>query len=390
MIAICIATGRPFFGAPVMQGTVLGFFCEDDDKELMRRQKRICEAMGIRPEEVATRVKLQGRVGLDNMLVTYAGNEPKIGPFLAEIRQAVLEHRPRLLILDNIAQLFGGDENVRFQVANFCNHVAGLMVGMEGAVLLLGHPAKGETSEYSGSTAWDGSVRSRWFLRYADGDDKGSGRLVLEKAKANYAEASEIALRRINGLHVQDDEASWTPQQRAAIERRGDRAKDVVLRALAKLRDQKVKVSNSPHAGLYYAPKVILQKSLNEGVPKAEIQTALTDLIDKGRVVSVEIGKNEQRKPIMSLAPAGDRPAEKSAGDNSENDPSDPFEFPEAHPAAQPSPSHREGGLGCAPGSGLHGSLRGSLTSSATPAQNSGANPDADGDASADISDLLN
>jgi hypothetical protein len=238
MIAVCVATGRPFFGAPVMQGTVLGFFCEDDDKELMRRQKRICEAMGVHPDDVGDYIKIQGRVGLDNMLVSYAGAEPKLGRFLAEIREKVLEHRPKLLILDNIAQLFGG-------------------------VLLLGHPAKNENSEYSGSTAWDGSVRSRWFLKYADAEDKGSGRLILSKAKANYAEASDISLRRINGVHVADDERTWTPEQRFMLEARGDRAKDVVLRALATLRDQKVQVASSAHAASCYAPKVILQKGLN-------------------------------------------------------------------------------------------------------------------------------
>jgi hypothetical protein len=58
----------------------------------MRRQKRLCEAMGVRPEEIGDRIKIQGRVGLDNMLVTFNGNEPKIGKFLAEIRAKVLEH----------------------------------------------------------------------------------------------------------------------------------------------------------------------------------------------------------------------------------------------------------------------------------------------------------
>jgi RecA-family ATPase len=319
MIAVCIATGRPFFGAPVLQGTVLGFFCEDDDQELMRRQKRICEAMGVSPEEIGDRIKLQGRVGLDNMQVSYVGNEPKIGKFLAEIRAAVEEHRPKLLILDNIAQLFGGDEDIRFQVANFCNHVAGLMRGMEGAVLLFGHPAKGENSEYSGSTGWDGSVRSRWFLRYADKDDKGSGRLILSKAKANYAEQSDLSLRRINGVHVADDETTWTDAQRFQMAARGDRAKDVVLRALSKLREQRVKVASSPFSPAGYAPKIILEKGLNEGVPKAELETALTELISTGTVVAVEIGKNEHRKPIVSLAPAGHFSAEKSAGGNSKN-----------------------------------------------------------------------
>jgi RecA-family ATPase len=319
MIAICVATGRPFFGAPVLRGTVLGFFCEDDDQELMRRQKRICEAMGVSPEGIGDRVKIQGRVGLDNLLVAYNGNAPKIGPFLAEIRQAVVEHRPKLLILDNIAQLFGGDENIRFQVANFVNRVAGLMRDIEGAVLVLGHPAKGENSEYSGSTAWDGSVRSRWFLKYADPEDKGSGRLILSKAKANYAEASDLSLRRINGVHVADDETTWTDAQRFMMAARGDRAKEVVLRALAKLHDQKVKVASSSHAATTYAPRVILQKGLNEGVPKAELETALTEMITDRRVVAVEIGKTEHRKPIMSLAPAGWTEAEKSPGGNSKN-----------------------------------------------------------------------
>jgi hypothetical protein len=319
MMVVCVSTGRPFFGSPVMQGGVLGFFCEDDNDELMRRQKRICESMGVERSDVAPWVNIQGRVGLDNMLVSYGGAEPKLGAFLAEIRAKVLMLRPRLLILDNIAQLFGGDENLRYQVAHFCNQVSGLMLDVSGAALLLGHPAKSEDSQYSGSTAWDGSVRSRLFLKYADKEDKASGRLILERAKANYAEAAELPLRRINGVLIPDDEASWTPEQRFSVERRVDRAKDVVLRALTKLRELKVKVSSSQHAGASYAPKIILQKGFNEGVPKAELETAMSDLIDAGRVVPVEIGKNEYRKPIMSLAPSGYFSAGKSAGEKSDN-----------------------------------------------------------------------
>jgi hypothetical protein len=72
------------------------------------------------------------------------------------------------------------------------NHVAALAKDVDCAVLLLGHPGKAEGSQYSGSTAWDGSVRSRLLLK-ADPDD--STKLRFARPKANYTDKDDMQLQ---------------------------------------------------------------------------------------------------------------------------------------------------------------------------------------------------
>lgn len=78
--------------------------------------------------------------------------------------------KPVLVVLDTLADLFGGDENNRTQARRFigiCRHLA---IETNCAVVLIAHPSlSGMASgrETSGSTAWDGSVRSRIYMETA-------------------------------------------------------------------------------------------------------------------------------------------------------------------------------------------------------------------------------
>ena len=65
-------------------------------------------------------------------------------------------------------------------------------------MVLLGHVAKAEGSEYSGSTAWDAAVRSRLLLAHeGQGDEK---QLFLRKPKANYSETDALELEWRDGM----------------------------------------------------------------------------------------------------------------------------------------------------------------------------------------------
>jgi hypothetical protein len=176
---------------------VLGLLAEDDDDELWRRQVRINAWLGSDMDELGN-LHLQGRAGLENTLAVYPANGPPAAQQLYElVRAKAAELKPVLIILDPIAQLFGGNENDRFQVSHFVNLVGGLAREFDCAVLLLGHPAKAEGSEYSGSTAWNGSVRSRLLLQRKEGEED---QLVLTRAKGNYAKLDSLALRWVDGI----------------------------------------------------------------------------------------------------------------------------------------------------------------------------------------------
>jgi putative DNA primase/helicase len=181
-IGTAIAVGRPLFEMAVEKGPVLGLMAEDDDAELWRRQIRVNEWFACEMADLGN-LHLQGRAGLENTLALYpASGEPEEGILLRLVRETARALRPVLIILDPIAQLYGGNENDRFQVSHFINMVGGLAREFDCAVLLLGHPAKADGSEYSGSTAWNASVRSRLLLHRKKDEEgkKDEGRAATE------------------------------------------------------------------------------------------------------------------------------------------------------------------------------------------------------------------
>jgi RecA-family ATPase len=199
-----VAGGRKFFGLPTMQAPVLGIFCEDDDDELWRRQVRINDALNLEMTDLDG-FAAQGRLGLPNLLMTFPkGHPPKWLPLLAEIEARARAIDAKLIILDNAAQLFGGEENSRAEVTAFINALNGLARRLNAAVLMLGHPPKNGT-EYSGSTAWINVVRCMWTLDRATekGEDGevSDGLMILKRFKANYApDGEEMRLRWEKGV----------------------------------------------------------------------------------------------------------------------------------------------------------------------------------------------
>jgi RecA-family ATPase len=103
----------------------------------------------------------------------------------------------KVLVIDGASDAYGASEIVRRHVRYYIRALRRL-VPQDGACLLLAHVDKStaknaETTQgYSGSTAWNNSVRARWYLR-SEGEDGG---LLLELVKANHAVAgAQIRLR---------------------------------------------------------------------------------------------------------------------------------------------------------------------------------------------------
>ena len=107
-------------------------------------------------------------------------------------------HGARLLVIDPAGLAIATNENDRALVSMALDALAGWALGTGCAVLITGHPAKareGEAADYSGSTAWRGSVRALWTLRAPDADD--ADRDSTEWARlvgSNPARAERVAL----------------------------------------------------------------------------------------------------------------------------------------------------------------------------------------------------
>lgn len=309
-LGAAVSAGKPFLGLPTMKAPVLALFCEDDDDELFRRQHRINGIAGIRMAELGA-FAAQGRLGMSNLLMTFPkGRAPDSLPLLGEIENRAREIGAKLIILDNAAQLFGGEENARAEVTSFLNALNGLARRVGAAVLLLGHPPK-NGADYSGSTAWHSVVRCMWKLDPVTpeaGDDEadaaGPGALVLRRCKANYAPTDEeIRLRWVEGVLRRDDGEMPASPMDAAFHRHN--AKQAFLKALDELTAQRRSVSDSERAG-NYAPKAIKAAGLAEGFSKADLKRAMNELFrDRAIIARAPLWKGSDRKPVLGIARDG-------------------------------------------------------------------------------------
>jgi hypothetical protein len=290
-IATAVGNGVPALGSDVIAGSVLGYFAEDDNDELRRRQRSILRSMGRSAAYSTESLHLQGRAGLDNCLLAFDRERlPMRTPFLRLVEAECARIRPALLILDNIAQLYAGIENDRYQVTAFCNVLTGLAQRFDLAVLLLGHPGKAEGSEYSGSTAWDGAVRTRLWLERRSDD-----MLELYRKKANYANRDSCLLTYQDGAFVETQQADISAVLAAGTE-------PAVLDALATLTARQVATSHNPTASTYL-PRLMRSEGLLGGSTIEQAGHALRRLIDAGRVVvNADLGwKKPDRHPAVGL-----------------------------------------------------------------------------------------
>ena len=242
-LASALAVGVSTFGFRVFgAGRVLGVFAEDDHDELWRRQVRINEAASFSMKNLR-HMHLQGRAGMENTLVSYSSRgQYKYHRLLQTISDRCDQYKPDIVIFDNISQLFGGDENDRWQVSHFCNTITSFATKHDCSALLLGHPGKGEGSEYHGSSGWNASARSRLLLTY---DKKGN--LFLKLAKANYSAKDQIQLVWTNGvlLPVAGGDLGTGPEAEAAKRQREGYMEGKFLEALDELTARGMAVSSS-------------------------------------------------------------------------------------------------------------------------------------------------
>ena len=302
-LATCVVAGREFFGCDVARSPVLGIFGEDDSEELQRRQWRINQACGLKFADLAD-LHLEGAAGLDNMLCGFPGGAPNIGPLYEPLIAKANEVKAGLIILDNRAQMFLGNENDRSQATYSANLAAGIARTIGGCVLLLGHDAKSAESEYSGSTAWDAVTRSRWWLHRVENGKNEEPDLVLERRKTNYAPPDSIKLVWRDGVLFASDARHMTQADLLALKMRKGAACQVFLDALDVLTKQQRPVSHSKQAR-NYAPRFMRSAGLAAGFSVSELEEAMNTLFADQRILANQVvGKRTNRSTITGIARA--------------------------------------------------------------------------------------
>ena len=211
------ATALPWLGMDLQHaGRAFGFMCEDDQDELNRRQEAINRAYGIGPEHLEF-LRYSARVGFDNLLMLFnEQNQGKPTPLYDRLIAFLESFPPALVVIDTLADTFGGDELKRAHARQFVQGVGGNIARkFNCGVVIAAHPSASGIAQGTGtggSTAWSNTVRSRLYLTQKEGD--GDGR-TLSRMKANYAPTKgEILLEWRHGCfalsNIQDPQVGVT------------------------------------------------------------------------------------------------------------------------------------------------------------------------------------
>jgi RecA-family ATPase len=139
-----VVLGRDWLGALPEQGPALVVCCEDDDSELWRRLDRIFSHYGADYGEFKNLhvIPLAGRETI--MAAADRNSLIQTTKLFGRIREAAADLQPQLIVLDNAADVYGGNENDRAQVRQFIGLLRGLAMAAHGGLLLTSPSVLGE------------------------------------------------------------------------------------------------------------------------------------------------------------------------------------------------------------------------------------------------------
>lgn len=304
---LCASTvlGRDWIGLPVTrQGTALHFAAEDDLTDDHIRRAAIANALGVRLADLKGFVTMPF-AGHDARMAIGAGRGDALSvtPLFHRVEAKIAALRPAVAVLDNLADVFDGNEISRNQARWFIGQLRRVAIEHNVAIVVTAHPSRdGIKTERgdSGSTAWSNSVRSRLYLM---DDPDNADRRTLKVAKANYAKkGSEVPLNWVFGtFHAVGHAADKTAHNRAS-----DKAvDDLFLEILADFKSRGQHVVRA-HNSKDYAAKLFAAHELAKAanVNFVGFKFALNRLFAEGRIRDELIGPPSKAKAvIVAVAP---------------------------------------------------------------------------------------
>ena len=180
---------------------------EDNHKHITRRALNWPEAARLAGQQNKPRAgigELHALTGTPSRLRTVyvqqrgpmwgmpAGAHRAIRASLLPVGRQLLEYavanNARLLVLDPVAAVFGGNENDRAAVREFMSMLDAFAQEHDCAVLVLAHPPKDKESDFSGSTDWHAASKVLWTFERAGkgGAEDSNAPLELKCVKSNY------------------------------------------------------------------------------------------------------------------------------------------------------------------------------------------------------------
>ncbi len=303
-----VLVGSEWIGTCPTHGPALYVSCEETDDELRLRIEDVAVHLRTTRQKLAEHgLRFLSFAGHDAILAQpdrYGIIRPT--PLFERIRCDALQLKPKLIVLDTVADTFGGDEIKRGQTRQFITMLRGLAIDAESAVVVAAHPSlTGITSDsgLSGSTGWHNGPRARMYFKSA-GDDPALR--VLEVKKNNYGPVSEnILLRWRDGVYVVDLGKGTFEQRMAEVE-----TANLFTDLLRQAAEQGRNVSDKPSPS--YAPTVFAAapKAKAAKATKEALASAMAQLFAANKIAVVPFGPpSRMRTKIIEVSNPPSNPA---------------------------------------------------------------------------------
>jgi RecA-family ATPase len=287
-LAAAIPAGlRDWVGGVVdAEGQVIVFSAEEKLKEMHRRTSDVIEHRGLSFRDLAG--GLHFICDTENPVLGAVDRNGVVQPTMSlwRLEKTVAAIRPALVIIENAADVYAGNESDRPNVTRFMRGLLGrLTVPCESTVMLIQHPSVSGLNDgtgRSGSTGWNNSGRWRCnFTKVKDSDDLRQ----LEIVKNNYGPTGEkVSLRWERGVFVPENTAAASPY-RAAAETQVD---ELFLRLLDKFSAQGRDVRSTTGSG--YAPAEFEDdpEAKAAEVKAKALKAAMARLFEAGKIITVQ------------------------------------------------------------------------------------------------------
>ncbi|WP_395622152.1 AAA family ATPase [Sphingomonas daechungensis] len=290
--AMAVALGARLLGMKTTQLKVAYWSAEDDDREHHARLVDICASYGVKLSDLRDKMLVGSLIALEDKALATVGRNDRLTPtaLFEALRQTIIEHDLKFVVLDNAGHLYGGDENVRQHVVPFLGLLNKLALETGCAIVLISHPNKSGSS-YSGVTAWQNQVRAQLHLERPNGEHDSNVR-ELRLEKANYAPPGEpIRMLWHHGAFIREEDVpADDPTRTTALQLRLNEIFYACLRA-ATARQQSASAGRSSP---YYAPKLFAEMTEAHGVSVGEFERTMNRLLSAGMI---EVGALPFNRP---------------------------------------------------------------------------------------------
>lgn len=310
-LAVHVALGIDFGDLPVRQAVTYFFSAEDNQQQIRKRVKAICKNLKYADGGQVHTAHLIGKLIVQDVTeiipVLY---KQGVTATLARVAEQVRRVRAELVIVDNASDAFDGDEIKRNEVKGFIQslrmHLAGcggsaedvLARGEEsyaGAVLLLTHTNKAAANglseeDYSGSTAWHNSARSRLSLVP---DKEKTDVFYIKHMKANYSAKAET-------VTMQWTQGAFMPLNKESVAMstlvKTDNMQLLVLQALRLAIASEGQISAAEGGGTMTHKTLMEYVDFPKDIKTRAYYETLKKLVETGLILKVEHRKDSKKQ----------------------------------------------------------------------------------------------